>query len=235
MTQVIVLNGGSADPRPPSGALSRQPTRGRTGRPLYRERSSVLEPAGNCGDRGRPVGVDDVTDWRGGGGSLALDPSQPVRGRPPLDDEHRGLLVEVGVHDLGDVGVEAVAVRSFGDRSGGDQPAGDLRLARPLRLGALDRVHRGAVQGEPRIPAEIRALARVRHRAKNQFAVLEDRLNPGNSRRPVGSQGGKCLVPVSVEQCPDALRELWLCLFDILPRRHAPMIAPLIGRTEAYE
>ena len=47
---------------------------------------------------------------------LALDPSQPVRGRPPLDDEHRGLLVEVGVHDLGDVGEEAVAVRSFGDR-----------------------------------------------------------------------------------------------------------------------
>ena len=33
---------------------------------------------------------------------------QPVRGRPPLDDEHRGLLVEVGVHDLSDVGVEEV-------------------------------------------------------------------------------------------------------------------------------
>ena len=25
--------------------------------------------------------------------SLALDPPQPVRGSPPLDDEHRGLLV----------------------------------------------------------------------------------------------------------------------------------------------
>src|SRR5207244_1187625 len=92
----------------------------------------LTHPVSHCGF--------DVTDWRGGGGSLALDPSKPLRGRPPLDDEHRGLLVEVGVHDLGDVGVEAVAVRSFGDRSGSDRPAGDLRLARPLRLGALDRV-----------------------------------------------------------------------------------------------
>jgi hypothetical protein len=107
------------------------------------------------------------------------------------------------------------------------RPAGDLRLARPLRLGALDRVDRRAVQGEPRIPAQIRALARVRHRAKNQFAVLEDRLDPGDSRRPVGSQGGNGLVPVSVEQRPHALRELRLCPFDILPRRHTPMIAPV--------
>src|SRR5215217_754099 len=89
---------------------------------------------------------------------LALDPAQPVRGRPPLDDEHRGLLVEVGVYDLGDVGVEAVAVRSLGGRSGSDRPTGDLCLARPLRLGALDRVDRGAVQGEPWIPTQIRAL-----------------------------------------------------------------------------
>src|SRR5438067_4706285 len=71
-----------------------------------------------------PAGLD-VTDARGGGGSLALDPSEPAGGRPPLDDEHRGLLVEVGVHDPGDVGVEAVAVRSFGDRSGRDRLAGD--------------------------------------------------------------------------------------------------------------
>jgi len=39
---------------------------------------------------------------------LALDPAQPVRRGPPLNNEHRGLLVEVRVHDLGDVGVEAV-------------------------------------------------------------------------------------------------------------------------------
>ncbi len=131
------------------------------------------------------------------------------------------------MHDLGDVGVEAVAVRSFGDRPGSDRPAGDLRLARPLRLGALDRIDRGAVQGEPRIPAEIRALARVRHRAEDQLAVLEDRLDPGDPRRPVGSQGGKRLVPVSVEQRPHALRELRLGPFDVPPRRHAPMIAPM--------
>ena len=126
--------------------------------------------------------------------------------------------------------LETVALGSFGDRSGSDHPAGDLRLARPLCLGALDRVHGGAVQGEPRIAAEIRALARVRHRAKNQFAVLEDRLDPGNSRRPVGSHGGQCLVPVRVEQRPHALGELRLCLVDIPPRRHPPMMAPPAGR-----
>src|SRR5262249_22624323 len=37
-------------------------------------------------------------------GLLALGPAQAVRGRPPLHDEHRGPGVEVGVHDLGDVG-----------------------------------------------------------------------------------------------------------------------------------
>src|SRR5580704_17754464 len=102
---------------------------------------------------------------------LALDPAQPVRGSPPLDDEHRGRLIEVGVHHLGDVGVEAVAVGTFGDGSGIDHPAGDLRLPWPLRLGALDCVHCGAVQGEPRIPAQVSAFACVRHRAENQLAV----------------------------------------------------------------
>jgi hypothetical protein len=87
---------------------------------------------------------------------------------------------------------------------------------------------------EPRIPAQIRALARVRHRAKDQFAVLEGRLDPGDPRRPVGSHGGKCLVPVRVEQRPHAPRELRLCPFDIPPCRHASMIAtgdrqPLAG------
>jgi DNA-binding transcriptional ArsR family regulator len=42
-----------------------------------------------------------------------LYPPQAVRGRPPLDDEHRGLVVEMGVHDLGDVGLEAIAVRTL--------------------------------------------------------------------------------------------------------------------------
>jgi hypothetical protein len=159
--------------------------------------------------------------------SLALDPSQPVRGCPPLDDEHRGLLVEVGVHDLGDIGVDAVAVRSFDERSRRDCPTGDLRLARPLCLRALDGVDRGAVQGESRIATEIRSLARVRHRAKNQFAILEDRLDPGDPRRPVGSQGRNCLVSVSIKQRPHAPRELRLCLFDVLPCRHTAMFAPM--------
>jgi hypothetical protein len=65
------------------------------------------------------------------------------------------------VHDLGDVGVKEVPVRSVGNRSGSDCTTADLRLARPLRLGTLDRVDRGAVQGEPRIPTQIRTLARV--------------------------------------------------------------------------
>ena len=37
---------------------------------------------------------------------------QAVPRGPLFDDEHRG-LIEVGVHNLGDVGVEAVAVRSW--------------------------------------------------------------------------------------------------------------------------
>jgi len=114
------------------------------------------------------------------------------------------------------------------------RPAGDLRLARPLRLGALDRVDRGAVQGEPRIPAEIRALARVRHRAEHQLAILEGRLDPGDPRRSVSSQGGNRLVPVSVEQRPHSLRELRLRLFDVLPCRHPPMIAPACRPTPMH-
>src|SRR5579859_960097 len=99
---------------------------------------------------------------------LACDPAQPALGGPPLDDEHRGLLVEVRVHDLGDVGAEAVSICCLGDRPASDRLARDLRLARPLGLGAFDRVDRGAVQRESRIPAEIRALARVRHGAENE-------------------------------------------------------------------
>src|SRR5262249_53711360 len=113
---------------------------------------------------------------------LALDLSQPVRGRPPLNEEHRGLVVEAGGDDFRRVGVELAAVRSFGDRSGSDRATGDLRFARPLCLRSLDRVDRGTMQGEPWIAAEIRAFARVRHRAKDQLAVLEDRLNPGDPR-----------------------------------------------------
>src|SRR6185312_11056078 len=138
---------------------------------------------------------------------------------PPFDDELGGRGVEVGVHDQGDVGEEAVAVLAFGERPG-DGPSGYLGLAWPLRLGPLDRVDRGAVQREPRIAAQVRALAGVGHRAEDQFAVLEDRLDPGDPRRPVDPYGGNRLVPVSVEQRPHALGELRLCRLEIPPRCH---------------
>ncbi len=81
------------------------------------------------------------------------------------------------------------------------------------------------MQCEPRIPAQIRALARVRHRAEGELAVLEGRLDPGDPRRPVGSHGGNRLVSVPVEEAPHALRELRFRALDVLPRRHAPNIA----------
>jgi hypothetical protein len=34
---------------------------------------------------------------------------------------------------------------------------------------------------------------------------------------------------VSVEQRPHPLRKFRLCLFDVTPCRHAPMIAPVTG------
>src|SRR6202022_3913076 len=130
------------------------------------------------------------------------------------------------VYDLGDVGVEAVAVGSLGEWPRRDRPPGDLRLTRPLRFRALDWVDRGAVQCEPRIPAQIRALARVRHRAEGELAVLAGPLDPGDPRRPVGPHGGNRLVPVPVEEPPHALRELRFRALDVLPRRHAPNISP---------
>ena len=84
--------------------------------------------------------------------------------------------------DLGDIGAEAVAFRPFSNLSHGQHLAGNLRFARPLRLGALDRVDRSAVQGEARIAAKIRALTCARHRAENQLAILEGRLDPGDPR-----------------------------------------------------
>ena len=106
-----------------------------------------------------------------------------------------------------------------------DRPPRDLRLTRPLRFRALDRVDRGAVQGEPRISTQIRALARVRHRAEGKLAVLEGHLDPGDPRRPVGSQGGHRLVPVRVEEPLNALRKLRPCALDVLPRGHSPNMA----------
>ena len=55
------------------------------------------------------------------------------------------------MHDLHDVSAEAVANGSLGDLSSSDRPTGDLRLARPQRLRALDGVDGRAVQRKPRI------------------------------------------------------------------------------------
>jgi len=75
------------------------------------------------------------------------------------------------------------------------------------------------------IPAQIRTLARVRHRAEGELAFLEGHLDPGDPRRPAGSQGGNRLVSVPVEEPPHALRELRLRALDVIPRRHAPNIS----------
>ena len=72
---------------------------------------------------------------------------------------------------------------------------------------------------EPRIPAQIRALARVRHRTKGKLAVLEGHLDPGDPRRPVGSQGGDRLVPVPVEELPHASCELRFRALDVQQNR----------------
>jgi hypothetical protein len=77
-------------------------------------------------------------------------------------------------------------------------PAGDLRLPRPMRLGTLDRVNRGTVQGELRIPPRSAPCARPVSR-RNQLAVLEHRLDPGDPQRP-GPHRGDRLVPMRVEQ-----------------------------------
>src|SRR5258708_13902721 len=66
---------------------------------------------------------------------------------------------------------------------------------------------------------------RVRHRAEGELAVLEGHLDPGDPRRPVGSQGGNRLVSVPVEEPPHALSELRFPALDVLPRRHAPNIS----------
>src|SRR5215467_14294045 len=113
--------------------------------------------------------------------------------------------------------MEAIAVCSVCDRSGSDRPAGDFRLAWPLRLGAFDWVDSRAVQGEPRIPPQIRALACMWHGAKDELAVLEGSLYPGDTRRAVSPHGGYGLVSVGVEQRKHPLRKLRRGLFDIPP------------------
>jgi hypothetical protein len=95
----------------------------------------------------------------------------------------------MGVPDRNAGGMATAAIWSCGDRSGSDRPTRGRRRTQPLRLGARDRVDRGAVPGERLISLAICARARVRHRAKDQLAGLDDRLDSGDSRRRVGSHG----------------------------------------------
>src|SRR5665213_179399 len=107
----------------------------------------------------------------------------------------------MGMHELGDVGTKALTLRTSRRRSVKDRAAGDLRLARPLRFSAFDRVDRGAMKSESRVPAQIGTLASVGHRTEDQFTALKPGLDPRDPRRTIGSQGGDRLVSMGVEQC----------------------------------
>ena len=66
---------------------------------------------------------------------------------------------------IGEVGAEQVSLRSATrQRPHQDRPPGDLDLAGPVRLLALDRVEGGTVQREARIASQVDALAGARHR-----------------------------------------------------------------------
>jgi hypothetical protein len=77
--------------------------------------------------------------------SFALQPLQSIGGRPPVDHEQRRPSIQMRVDDFGNVDAKPVAVVSRRGSGNGRSP-GDLRLTRPLRLGAFDRVDGGAVQ-----------------------------------------------------------------------------------------
>jgi len=107
--------------------------------------------------------------------SLTFDHAKSSVRRPRLDHQQCRLWVQPGDDDLGNVGQEQTPI--FGtpvaERSGQDRSPGDLRLARPLSLLALPRVRHRTVQGESRIPPQIRPLARTRHRPEPKLAISE--------------------------------------------------------------
>src|ERR1700733_98208 len=148
----------------------------------------------------------------------ALDLAQPSGGSPGFDDQLGRVGGEVGEDDLGDAGVEQVALRTVRELAGVDRPARDLRVARPGPLVTVARIVRGAVQGEPRIPAQVGPLARAHHRPEPQLTAGELRLDPADARRPVGPQGRDRLVPACLEQGPNAPGELRLGPFEVPPR-----------------
>src|SRR5215469_14763019 len=165
--------------------------------------------------------------------SFAFHYAKPALRRPRLDDQQGRLRVQMGDDDLGDVGKKQASGRLLVGRSGGNRPSGDLRLARPLGLLALLRVKRRTMQGEPRIPLQIRTLARPRHRPEPELTVSELALDARDPRRAVGPQRRDRLMPARVEQAPHPRRELGLRLLHVLPRRHGHSMRPVPSRGQA--
>src|SRR5215831_3035817 len=159
--------------------------------------------------------------------SFAFHHAKPSLRRPRLDDQQRRLRVQPGGDDLGDVGKKQVSAGPFVDRSGENRPPGDLSLARPLGLLTLLRVKRRAMQGEPRIPPQVRTLARPRHRPEPELTVSELALDARDPRRAVGPQRRDRLVPACVEEPPHPRRELGLRLLHVLPRCHSRSMRPI--------
>ena len=142
--------------------------------------------------------------------SLAFHHAKPPLRRPRLDNQQRRLRVQAGDDDLGNVGKKQVSSRPFTDGSGQNRPPGDLRLTWPPGLLALLRVRPRTMQGEPRIPSQIRTLARARHRPEPELTVGELALDARDPRRAVGPQRRDRLVPARVEEPPYPRRELGL-------------------------
>ena len=189
------------------------------------------------------------------GGSLALDPAQPVLGCPPLDDEQRRLRVQVGVHDLGDIDAKAVAPFAlilFAALSVGTVPfpgVGAASCSSSHRSpGRRSSPRRATAPRRPR-PGQPWRCAR---RAGDRGAGPPPRAHPASSRRPAHlprrparsrraeasrrpARWPSSCAGASLEQRPHAPRELRHCLLHVLPCRHPPMIAPIISTTPHAE
>src|SRR5690348_10761805 len=89
------------------------------------------------------------------------------------------------------------------------------------------------MQGEPRIPPQIRTLARPRDRPAPELTVGELALDARDPWRAVGPQRRDRLVPARIEEPPHPRRELGLGLFHVLPRCHGLSMRPIPCRTRA--
>src|SRR5215469_2820445 len=159
--------------------------------------------------------------------SFAFHDGKPALRRPRLDDQQRRLRVQPGDDHLRDVGTKQVAGRLAADRSGGNHHAGDLRLALPLGLPTLSWVRRRTMNGEPRIPAQIRTLACPRHRPELQLSISELTLDARDPWRAVGPQRRDRLVPARVEEPSHPGSKLRLRQLHVLPRHHDQKYAPI--------